>query len=229
MVFLRREFMQVLYDALPDRESRVLTGKKVVGVEQDDSCATVSCADGSVFKGDMVVGCDGVRSAVRRFGLEGAESEKKNQKKRTRSPFKAEYQGLFGYGPRLDGVPPCDLTEVHDKDVSFMVLSTHDVSFWLVTHLKENRDTGSSSSAEGGEKKHKYSAEDAQALADRYADHPVAWGGKVTFGDLWRTRSPANSGLYDLMEGVADRWYHGRVVTIGDSAHEVRPANHVLV
>jgi len=203
MVFLRREFMEVLYARLPGKESRVLTNKKVVGLTEDDSCVTVSCADGSVFTGDIVVGCDGVHSAVRGFAFEGAGSK---------TPFKSEYRGLFGYGPRLDGVPPCDLTEVHDKDVNFMILSTHDKSFWLVTQLKDK------AAPKGG----KYSAEDAQALAERYADHPVAWGGKVTFGDLWRTRSSTNTGLYDYMEGVAGRWYRGRVVTLGDAAHEVR-------
>jgi len=196
--------MEVLYTRLPGRESRVLTNKKVVGLEEDVSCVTVRCADGSVFTGDMVIGCDGVHSAIRRFTAgEGGDAM---------APSQSEYQGLFGYGPRLDGIPPCDLTEVHDKDVNFMILSTRDKSFWLVTHLKDE-------AASGGRK---YSAEDAQALADRYALHPVSWGGKVTFGDLWRTRSPSNSGLYDLMEGVASRWYRGRVVTLGDAAHDVR-------
>lgn len=199
---MRRDLMEILYARLPDRQSRVLPNKKVTGVEQDDSSVTVTCADGSVFKGDMLIGCDGVHSAVQRFALKTGDSKA--------SP-KAEYCGLFGSSPRPDGIPPCQITETHDSGIVFMILSTQDRSFWLVTHLKEK----------GAPEIQKYSDEDAQALADKFAGHSVAPGAKVTFGELWRTRSSVGPGMYDYLEGITERWYHGRVVVVGDAAHKV--------
>jgi 2-polyprenyl-6-methoxyphenol hydroxylase-like FAD-dependent oxidoreductase len=41
-------------------------GKRLLGVEQDAGCVAARFADGSEIEGDFVVGCDGIRSAVRR-------------------------------------------------------------------------------------------------------------------------------------------------------------------
>jgi hypothetical protein len=42
---------------------------------------------------------------------------------------------------------------------------------------------------------------------------------RYTFGDLYRARE--TSTLTPLAEHVFHRWYFGRIVTIGDSAHKV--------
>lgn len=199
---MRYELMELLYSKLPDRDKHVLPGKKVVGVEQDDSCVTVTCADGSVVKGDILVGCDGVNSAVRRFAFNATGEP---------APPRSEYRGLFGSSPRPDGISPCNITETHDSGIVFMILSTQDRSFWLITNLKE-KDAPSSQ---------KYSDEDIQELVDKYADHSVAPGAKVTFGDLWRTRNSIGAGMFDYHEGICKQWYHGRVAIVGDAAHRV--------
>jgi 2-polyprenyl-6-methoxyphenol hydroxylase-like FAD-dependent oxidoreductase len=41
-------------------------GKRLLGVEQDAGCVAARFADGSEIEGDFVVGCDGIRSPVRR-------------------------------------------------------------------------------------------------------------------------------------------------------------------
>jgi 2-polyprenyl-6-methoxyphenol hydroxylase-like FAD-dependent oxidoreductase len=40
----------------------MLLNKTVKSVEHDDSGVTVYCEDGSSYRGDIVVGCDGVNS-----------------------------------------------------------------------------------------------------------------------------------------------------------------------
>ncbi|KAK3303650.1 uncharacterized protein B0T15DRAFT_540893 [Chaetomium strumarium] len=205
-LLMRRDLMEALYSKLPDSGLRVVPNKKVTGVEQDESSVTVTCADGSTFKGDVLIGCDGVHSAVRRFALEQPAGESK------RPLPKSGYRGLFGSCPRPDGLAPCNVTETHDTGIVFMILCTEDRAFWLITHRKEKPDG------------QKYSAEDIQALVDKYENHSVAPGGKVTFGDLWRTRDPVpGPGMYDYHEGVAERWYNGRVVIVGDAAHQMTP------
>jgi FAD dependent monooxygenase len=66
MAFLeRRKLLKVLYDALP-KPSRVQVDKKVVSVEQDETNkVTVRVQDGCFYRGDLVVGADGVHSRVR--------------------------------------------------------------------------------------------------------------------------------------------------------------------
>jgi len=60
----RSDFCRVLYDDIADK-SMVKTSKRVVSVEQGDGYAKVVLADGTEEVGDIIVGCDGVYSAVR--------------------------------------------------------------------------------------------------------------------------------------------------------------------
>ncbi|KAK3389430.1 hypothetical protein B0H63DRAFT_427900 [Podospora didyma] len=207
MLFMRRDLMEVLYSKLPGRERHIFPNKKIVDVKQDDSSVTVTCADGSVFNGDVLVGCDGVHSAVRGLTFEASEDPK------TRPP-RAEYRGLFGSSPRPDGIPANNVTETHGKGIAFMILCTEDTAFWLITTRKE----------EGASDSQKSSAEDIKALVGKYKDHSVAPGAKVTWGDLWQTRTTTPCpGMYDYHESVAERWYSGRVVIVGDAAHRMTP------
>ncbi|KAK3326007.1 hypothetical protein B0H66DRAFT_549915 [Apodospora peruviana] len=201
---MRRELMEILYSRLPDREKRVIASKEVVGIEQDDSSVTVTCADGSAHTGDILVGCDGVRSAVRRSVMPEPPKSK------------AEYRGLFGSSPLPAGLAPACITETHNSGIVFMILCSQDRAFWLITNVKDKGESDS----------RKYSDQDIQALiVDKYQDHSVALDGNVTFGDLWRTRNVAGGGpgMYDYLEGFAERWYRQRVVLVGDAAHMMTP------
>lgn len=66
----RRKVLEGLVGGLKEgRKGEVVLGKKIVGVEQEDGengPVKVTCADGSVFEGDLVIGADGVRSTVRK-------------------------------------------------------------------------------------------------------------------------------------------------------------------
>jgi 2-polyprenyl-6-methoxyphenol hydroxylase-like FAD-dependent oxidoreductase len=54
---------RALLDALPAQSYRL--GKKLMGVEQDANGVTAIFADGSSERGDLLIGTDGIRSAVR--------------------------------------------------------------------------------------------------------------------------------------------------------------------
>jgi 2-polyprenyl-6-methoxyphenol hydroxylase-like FAD-dependent oxidoreductase len=63
--FMDRQFLlQTLYDNLGDK-SKVLLNKRVSRVEQGHEGVTVYCRDGTSYKGDVVVGADGIHSVVR--------------------------------------------------------------------------------------------------------------------------------------------------------------------
>lgn len=60
----RRAFLELLYDTLPDK-SKILFNKQVTEVVESKDGVEVFFADGTSEKGDVVVGSDGVHSAVR--------------------------------------------------------------------------------------------------------------------------------------------------------------------
>ena len=72
LVIERQQFVKILYDSLPDK-TRVLENKVVRDIEDIPNGVRVVLGDGTVEEGDIVVGCDGVNSAVRRLMWERAK------------------------------------------------------------------------------------------------------------------------------------------------------------
>lgn len=56
--------LQKLFDNLPDK-SKVLTEHRVKHVETNADGVKVTCTNGQTFAGDILVGADGIHSAVR--------------------------------------------------------------------------------------------------------------------------------------------------------------------
>ena len=56
--------MGSLYEQLEDK-SRILLKKKVVEIKHVGDEVVVSCQDGSDFRGDLVIGADGIHSRTR--------------------------------------------------------------------------------------------------------------------------------------------------------------------
>lgn len=61
----RQKLLEILYNALPDKEVVVKTSKAVVRIEEQSDIARVYTYDGECYEGDLVVGADGVHSRVR--------------------------------------------------------------------------------------------------------------------------------------------------------------------
>lgn len=64
-----------------------------------------------------------------------------------------------------------------------------------------------------------YPPENANRLAYAMANHPIT--ARIKFGDLWWSRRCGK--MLDLHEGIADKWYHGRVALAGSAAHSTTP------
>lgn len=62
-MFARPEFYQLLLSKVP--AERIHYNKKVVSVIQTKDDVTISCADGTSYNGDILVGADGAYSGVR--------------------------------------------------------------------------------------------------------------------------------------------------------------------
>lgn len=88
-VITRQKMLEVLYDGL--REStNVLGGKRVTGIYHKESGVAVHTAGGGVYKGDLVVGADGVKSIAR---LDMLQAAGKSAMKEAASIYSSIYQG----------------------------------------------------------------------------------------------------------------------------------------
>ncbi|KAJ2970719.1 hypothetical protein NQ176_g8048 [Zarea fungicola] len=64
-VLRRYDLCKVLYDAIQKPES-ILCNKEVTEIQETEQGIEASCADGTTYKADMIIGADGVHSIVRR-------------------------------------------------------------------------------------------------------------------------------------------------------------------
>ncbi|KFA67205.1 hypothetical protein S40285_06281 [Stachybotrys chlorohalonatus IBT 40285] len=207
----RRTLLQSLADHLQHGKGRVLTGKKVQRVEQDEYGATVFCSDGTAHHGDIVVGADGVRSKVREEMWKAATNIDVAKERRSMT---AEYKCLFGISGSVTGLGPGTSDDTWDKDLTVVVYSgERGKLFWFV-YARMDR-------IYQADEIPRYSDQDATDFARKHLDVPLRPGGAVKFADVWNAREVAT--MLPLEEAHFSRWTAGRVVCLGDSVHKMTP------
>lgn len=204
MCFHRHEFLKLLHDSLPieDRESRILSGKALEVIETTADGVRVTCKDGSVHEGSMVVGADGVNSAVRKDLATKLSDEK------LADPFSTSYRALYGRSTWTKGIAPGTVYEVHSDGLTIQTIPGKTTMFLLYQRLPTTTKGGL-----------RYSAEETEAFAKEVADVNVTE--TVKFSDLWSEKEWSFAS--GLEEGMADKWYGDRVVLMGDTVHKMTP------
>jgi 2-polyprenyl-6-methoxyphenol hydroxylase-like FAD-dependent oxidoreductase len=219
MLFERTRLLQLLYDRLPQNSNRVLTNKTVVSLFQSTTGVVLTCADGSTYESDLVIGADGVHSTIRSLIFPEpklpntilAESDSLLQPSVPPLPkgFSSTFKCIYGCGPRVPVLAIGEMTETQDGRLAWQLLTSEELVVWFFYVRMERTTTGRT----------RHTDEDMHALAEEHLNHPVAENGIVTFGDLWRTRKRAK--LVDLEEGLLEKWHSRRVVLVGDAAHKM--------
>jgi 2-polyprenyl-6-methoxyphenol hydroxylase-like FAD-dependent oxidoreductase len=215
--FHRRNLVRVLHDKLPAdvRAACILTGKKVCELAPDASGVTVRCEDGTVVRGTMVLGVDGVHSKTR--GMMRAlalESDINADCINPERPFRAEYRCLWGTCPRPEACPPNSNAETHGSERSLMFMTARDQAWFF---LYEQLDTPTDARQD-------YTGSDQEQIAARFADMHVL--PNLKFDEVWPTRTAC--GMANQLEGVLPHWHlapaaGGRVVLAGDAVHRFTP------
>jgi salicylate hydroxylase len=179
---------------------RVHLGHSCVGVEQDDDGATLRFADGSSASADVVVGSDGVHSALRRaLGIGG-------------DPVFSGTVGYRGIVPvdRLPSLPNPDAIQFWAGPgahvLHYAIGGGREVNFLAVVRVPEWtsetwRESGTT----------------ADALEAFEGWHPAV---------LEMVGAPESGARWALHDhDPFDTWHDGRVVLLGDAAHAMLPHN----
>ncbi|BAE65141.1 unnamed protein product [Aspergillus oryzae RIB40] len=209
----RQVVLKVLYDHLAEHQDRVLTGKKVVKVEDLHGKVKVHCEDHSVFDGDFVVGADGVRSIVRQQMWDYMDSKGlEREALRERNAMTSEYNCVFGISTAVPGLDPGSGHRTFGEGFSFLTLIGKEGRVYWFFFTKMDRV---------------YSASEIprfnQSLIDEhvapYLQKPIS--DTVPFAALYE-RAITRTFL-SLEEAEYKHWAIDRWVCIGDSAHKMTP------
>ncbi|KAJ9273241.1 hypothetical protein DTO212C5_826 [Paecilomyces variotii] len=208
----RRQLLQTLYDYLPDK-NRLRVGCEVKTIKQDKDGVEVILADGTMEKGDIVLGADGVRSPVRSMMWEHANKTTPGliTAEEKRKSMKTSFRVLLGMGPPAAEVGERDLTICSDSGFVLTTVSQPTHLFFCV-YQKLEKDLL-------WPRQPRYTMREMDVFAESVADHPVS--DTIVFGELWKKRDRAM--LVGLEEGVLQHWYHDRIVLVGDSVHKMLP------
>lgn len=204
MCFQRYDFLRFLYESLTeeDRASRILSGKALEVIETTADGVRVTCKDGSVHEGSILVGADGVNSAVRKDLATKLSDEKLAE------PFTTSYRALYGRSTWTKDITRETVYEMHGDGITIQTIPGKTTMFLLYQRLP--------TATKGGVR---YTAEETEAFAKEVAHIHVA--PNVTFGDLWSEAEWSFSS--GLEEGVAETWYGDRTVLVGDTVHKMTP------
>ncbi|KAK0618981.1 hypothetical protein B0T14DRAFT_518347 [Immersiella caudata] len=207
----RRALLQIMYDGIRDKK-KIQLNKKLIDVIHSDDGVTANCGDGTTYKGDVLLGADGVYSKTREAVWDLAAKERPEVVRKDRQALTAEYQCLFGVCMMAKGVRIGDGEYGYDHGRSSLVVCCKEGRTYYFIFQKMDK-------AYRGTGFPHYSKEETEEFAKAHFDMKIRPG--VNFEALWKNTIAAN--LVVLEEGTFDIWTHGRIALVGDSIHKMTP------
>ncbi|KAH6995512.1 hypothetical protein BKA56DRAFT_538510 [Ilyonectria sp. MPI-CAGE-AT-0026] len=211
-IFIDRQMLlETLYNNLESKAS-VLTGQLVESITRLDDSVQVVTSKGDTFRGDILVGADGIYSTVRKeMWRLGNKMSPGYFPLDEWSKVPCYYKCIFGISR-----PIAALTKgahyVMNHYYSYLIITgPGERVYWFLLVKLDVPLFGNDIP--------RYSKSDEDALARQHASDPIT--PSVTFGQLYEART--SSVLTPLHEYVFEKWHFERVITIGDAAHKFEP------
>ncbi|EXJ84881.1 hypothetical protein A1O3_05556 [Capronia epimyces CBS 606.96] len=213
ITFLDRQMvLKVLYDNIRDK-TKVLTKKKVQSVELTDDGVVVKTSDNSSYQGDILVGCDGIHSAVRGEmwriandlspGWIAADEH---------ASVPCDYGCVFGISNPCEGIEPGASNSVFKKHESYVINGGPEGRvYWFYFYKLVQRAYGDDIPV--------YTKDDEKKLLKLRENDDIT--PTLKFKQILDNR--ISSVLVPLQEYVFRQWYFKRIITIGDAAHKFHP------
>ncbi|KAJ5111143.1 hypothetical protein N7532_001678 [Penicillium argentinense] len=208
----RQQLLEVLFQNLQDK-SKVFPACDVFKIEELDGGVQVALKDGSIITGDILVGADGVHSRMRDeiWRIAESESSEYGAAKMSQS-IKCDYKCIFGIGKRPEGITDYASFKCFHKGRSYLISAGPDNKLYFFAFFKNSATTTHRAIP-------RYTSEDANALAAKFASDPLFNG--ITFGQIYQRI--ANAVLVPLEEYVLKKCFYKRAILIGDSFHKMNP------
>lgn len=189
----RADLHTALYDAARQHPRvRLHTGARIASVQFDDRGASATTADGRVFAGAALVGCDGVKSVVRARLLGDAARVSGHVVYRAVVPAQDMPEDLRWNAPVVWAGPDCHL-------VHYPLRGGEQYNLVVTFHSREPEEWGV---REGSKAEVLSYFQGVHAVPRQLLDRPTSWR-------RWSTadRDPV------------DRWSEGCATLLGDAAH----------
>ncbi|KAH7016712.1 hypothetical protein EDB80DRAFT_826985 [Ilyonectria destructans] len=211
-IFIDRQMLlETLYNNLQSK-APVLTGQRVESIIRLDDFVQVVTSKGDTFRGDILVGADGIYSTVRKeMWRLGNEMSPGYFPLDEWSKVPCYYKCIFGISRPIAALTK-GVHYVMNHHYSYLIITgPGERVYWFLLAKLDVTLFGNDIP--------RYSKSDEQALARQHASDPITPA--VTFGQLYEART--SSVLTPLHEYVFEKWHFERVITIGDAAHKFEP------
>ncbi|KAI1758608.1 putative dehydrogenase [Hypoxylon sp. FL1150] len=212
--FSRRDLIRILYEALPERESRIKTKARIVDIETHDSGVRVRLEDGSIEEGSLIIGVDGVHSKTREIMRKLIRESSGSKGEEDAYPMLASYKGVFGRAPCRPDVTKGTFYESHGTGLGSQVINGKEFLYYAFFIQLPTPTTA----------RRRFTRQDLEEEVKKLSD--VHLFPTVKFKDIWSTCDPENdAALVHIEEGFVEKWHHGRIVLLGDAVHKMTPVN----
>lgn len=128
-------------------------------------------------------------------------------------PMLASYQGFFGRAPRRDDIPTGTFYESHGTGLASQVVNGIEHMYFAFFRQLPTPTTA----------RRRFTQQELEEEAERLSE--VHLFPTVKFKDVWSTADQEAASLVHIEEGLLDKWYHGRIVLLGDAVHKMTPVN----
>ncbi|KAJ4177887.1 hypothetical protein NW755_013576 [Fusarium falciforme] len=207
----RQMLLEILYNNLK-RKASVLSGQRAVSVKILDHGVEVITSKGEVYRGDVLIGADGIHSAVRKeMWRLGNELSPGYFPVDEWSTVPCHYRCMFGISRPIEALLG-GIHYVHNHNFSYLVLTGPGGRVYWFLFVKLPVPLY-------GNDIPRYTKDDEARLAEEHALDQVTT--TVQFGHIYEART--SSALTPLHEHVFQQWHFGRIMTVGDAAHKFHP------